>query len=89
MFYEKVGNYPDRVRNLYFAYSVLLRAINVAEKYIKHFNYDTGNLDNDIKTQKYIYDLLNETTSSCSHPFDEAEVFQNVTNVMNYSNCQN
>ena len=25
MFFEKVGNYPDRILNLYFAYSVILR----------------------------------------------------------------
>ena len=82
LFFTKVGDHPERIRNLYFAYSMLLRAINVAADYIQGYDYDTGNLDNDIKTQRDIQNLLNVTTTSCSHPFDESELFQNITNVI-------
>ena len=82
LFFEKVGNHPDRIKNLYFTYAVLLRAINVAAGSIKHFEYNTGSLENDIKTEKSIYDLLNQTVSSCSQPFEEHEVFQGLANVI-------
>lgn len=29
LYFEKVGNFKDRIRNLYYYYSVLLRAINM------------------------------------------------------------
>jgi len=33
-YFEKVGNFPERIENLYFYYSVILRAINYAHKQI-------------------------------------------------------
>jgi len=51
LFFEKVGDYPERIENLYFAYSVLLRAINRAADYIREYKFDTANFEQDIKTK--------------------------------------
>ena len=82
LFFDKVGSYPDRIKNLYFAYSVVLRAINIASEYIKQFEYNTDRFEDDINTAKNVHALLNETMTMCSQPFDESELFQNITNVL-------
>lgn len=50
MYFEKVGDYPDRIKNLHFYYSVLLRAINKASDVIRHYNFTTGDTESDLKT---------------------------------------
>lgn len=47
IYFEKVGNYPERIQNLYFYYSVLLRAINRASDVIRNYNYTTGDIESD------------------------------------------
>lgn len=82
LFFKKVGDYPNRIRNLFFLYSVLMRAVNIAEKFIRDFEYDTGKYDDDTRTKHYIKELLDNTTSSCSHSFEENELFQNISDVI-------
>jgi len=81
LFFEKVGDHPDRMANLYFAHSVLLRAINRAHEYIQNYNYDTGDYVEDIKTKKLIDELYSVTLQRCDQPFDEKELFDNLTRV--------
>ena len=40
-FAKTIGKFPDRIRNLYFLYSVVLRAINRAESTIRAYDYNT------------------------------------------------
>ena len=42
-YFDKVGNYRDRLENLYFTYSLVLRAINIAASSLNSFDIDTGN----------------------------------------------
>lgn len=84
LFFEKVGNHPDRMSNLYFAYSVLLRAINRAQNHIQNYTYETGNFKSDIETKRLIDQLYEITTKNCDHPFDESELFSDITNVTIY-----
>jgi Endoplasmic Reticulum Oxidoreductin 1 (ERO1) len=79
LFFQKVGDHPERIENLYFAYSVLLRAINRAQKLIQNYNYDTGDLQSDLKAKQYIDKLYDITTKNCDHPFDESEIFSDIT----------
>lgn len=71
IYFEKVGNFPDRIKNLHFYYSVLLRAINRASDVIRNYNYTTGDLQGDIKTKSLINSVLNITTLQCDQPFQE------------------
>ena len=36
---ERVGNFPDRLENLYFAYMVDLQAIKKIAPYLEKYNY--------------------------------------------------
>lgn len=81
MFFEKVGNYPERMANLYFAHSVLLRAINRAHEHIKNYNFDTGNFKEDLKTRRLIDEMYEITLQRCDQPFDEKELFANMDRV--------
>lgn len=81
LFFQKVGDHPERMSNLYFAHSVLLRAINRAHKQIRDYNYDTGNFKEDIETKRLINELYEISLSSCDSPFDEKELFANLSRV--------
>jgi hypothetical protein len=41
LFMKIIGKYPDRIRNLFFLYAVVLRAINRAEPILKSYDYTT------------------------------------------------
>lgn len=41
MYLNSIGRHPDRIKNLYFLYAVILRAINRAEPILKAYDYDT------------------------------------------------
>lgn len=41
MYYGSIGAYPERIKNLYFLYAVVLRAINRAEPILRSFEYET------------------------------------------------
>ena len=71
-----IGHHPDRLKNLYFIYAVVMRAINRAEPILKAYNYNTG-LDplQDETTSLYIDTLLNNTIGSCEEPFKESSLF--------------
>ncbi|EAS05801.2 endoplasmic reticulum oxidoreductin 1 (macronuclear) [Tetrahymena thermophila SB210] len=75
LYFEKVGNYPERIHNLYFYYSVLLRAINRAESVIRNYNFTTGDFQEDAKTYQLVGDILDYTTSQCDQPFHEEILF--------------
>lgn len=42
IYFDKVGNHKDRIRNLYYYYSVLLRALNIEKEFLVNYNYNTG-----------------------------------------------
>eukprot|EP01017_Pseudomicrothorax_dubius_P027634 TRINITY_DN3212_c0_g3_i1.p1 TRINITY_DN3212_c0_g3~~TRINITY_DN3212_c0_g3_i1.p1 ORF type:complete len:449 (-),score=69.63 TRINITY_DN3212_c0_g3_i1:161-1507(-) len=81
LFFEKVGNYPDRIENLYFLYSLMLRAFNRAADLIRDYEYDTGDLKSDIRTKNIITKIVHTSTSQCQQPFQENELFQDVSKV--------
>ncbi len=47
LYYEMVGRHPDRIRNLFFAGYILLRAFNRYYPYIKDLPVKTGNYIDD------------------------------------------
>lgn len=46
-YYEKVGNHPERLKNLYFAFSIMVRAMNRASDNLKTMDINTGNFMED------------------------------------------
>lgn len=71
IYFDKVGNHPERIKNLYYYYSVLLRAINMSSDFLKNYNYTTGNPEIDVKTEKLMNTILDTTIGECNTPFNE------------------
>jgi ERO1-like protein alpha len=57
MMVERVLKYPDRVNNLFFLYSLLLKAFYKGENLIKNFHIYTGNEKEDNRTLNYLQEL--------------------------------
>ncbi|XP_057808303.1 endoplasmic reticulum oxidoreductin-1-like isoform X1 [Salvia miltiorrhiza] len=78
LMYDRVLKYPDRVRNLYFTFMFVLRAVTKATNYLEHAEYDTGNLEEDLKAQSLMRQLLYnpKLQAACPLPFDEAKLWQ-------------
>lgn len=66
MYLNMLGKHEDRIKNLYFIYAVVMRAINRAEPILKAYDYSTR-LDQaeDEKTGFLIEKLLNNTLREC------------------------
>uniref|UniRef100_A0A6V7QS61 Endoplasmic reticulum oxidoreductin-1-like n=1 Tax=Ananas comosus var. bracteatus TaxID=296719 RepID=A0A6V7QS61_ANACO len=92
LLYDRVLKYPDRVRNLYFTFLFVLRAVtkmpymdNIilldelqAADYLEQAEYDTGNPQEDLKTQSLVRQLVYnpKLQAACPLPFDEAKLWQ-------------
>nr|XP_018676661.1 PREDICTED: endoplasmic reticulum oxidoreductin-1-like isoform X2 [Musa acuminata subsp. malaccensis] len=78
MLYDRVWKHPDRVRNLYFIFLLVLRAVTKAADYLEQAEYNTGNHVEDLKTQSLVRQLLynNKLLSACRVPFDEVNIWQ-------------
>ncbi|PKI68048.1 endoplasmic reticulum oxidoreductin-2-like [Punica granatum] len=78
LLYDRVLKYPDRVRNLYFTFLFVLRAVTKAADYLEHADYRTGNPDEDLKAHSLMRQLLYNPTlqSACPIPFDEAKLWK-------------
>ncbi|KAK9674276.1 hypothetical protein RND81_12G222900 [Saponaria officinalis] len=76
--HDRVLRYPERVRNLYFTFLFVLRAVTKASDYLEQAEYDTGNHEDDLKTQSLLKQLLYDTKlrAACPLPFDEAKLWQ-------------
>ncbi|WOL11728.1 endoplasmic reticulum oxidoreductin-1-like [Canna indica] len=78
LLYYRVWKHPDRVRNLYFIFLFVLRAVTKAADYLEQAEYNTGNPIEDLKTHSLVRQLLYnpELISACPVPFDEAKLWQ-------------
>lgn len=78
LFYDRVLRYPERVRNLYFTFLFVLRAVTKATNYLEHAEYDTGNHDDDLRAQSLVRQVLynQKLQAACPLPFDEAKLWQ-------------
>jgi len=75
MFEKAILPFPDRVKNLYFLYTFMLRAIEKAAPFLKSYNFNTGNEKEDTETSILVAKLL-ENTNLCGVAFDEKEMFK-------------
>jgi ERO1-like protein alpha len=59
MYYEKIGNSPDRIKNMYFLYALLIRAVNRIHDQLIFNDYTTGLCERDDSlTIVHMTDLL-------------------------------
>ncbi|KAL9654919.1 hypothetical protein ABK040_008709 [Willaertia magna] len=74
MFEKTLVANPDRVKNIYFLYTFMLRAIEKATPFLKSYNFNTGNELEDLETSKVVNELL-DALKFCSTSFDESKMF--------------
>ncbi|KAI5332769.1 hypothetical protein L3X38_022898 [Prunus dulcis] len=68
---------PPSLR-FYFTFLFVLRAVTKAADYLEQAEYDTGNHEEDLKTQSLMRQLLYnpKLQDSCPLPFDEAKLWK-------------
>ncbi|RRT56675.1 hypothetical protein B296_00005104 [Ensete ventricosum] len=85
LLYDRVLRHPERVRNLYFTFLFVLRAVTKhsslclkAADYLEQAEYNTGNMEEDLKTQSLVRQLVYnpQLQIACPLPFDEAKLWQ-------------
>eukprot|EP01017_Pseudomicrothorax_dubius_P037353 TRINITY_DN5465_c0_g1_i3.p1 TRINITY_DN5465_c0_g1~~TRINITY_DN5465_c0_g1_i3.p1 ORF type:complete len:415 (+),score=113.77 TRINITY_DN5465_c0_g1_i3:26-1270(+) len=71
IWFPRVGNYQERIENLYFAYSIMLRAIQRAEPLVRNFKYETDDKESDQKTKTLINKIYDKLLPKCSQSLAE------------------
>ena len=75
MYLEAIGKHPERIKNLFFVYAAVLRAVNRAETILRSYEYQSDT-DSDNETSLLADTLLNLTLTNCEVPFKEGLLFK-------------
>ncbi|EMR11408.1 hypothetical protein PNEG_00431 [Pneumocystis murina B123] len=73
-FMERVGNYFDRIENIYFNYLLILRALAKLDKYLQNYTFCEGDVESNMMT-KYKLNKLISKISFIPKLFDEKLMF--------------
>jgi hypothetical protein len=68
LYWRAVGDYPDRLNNMYFTFLFLLRAVVRAQETIRTYPYNTGHEEED----RAVKELLEKLLASSHAPAKEA-----------------
>ncbi|CAD8050781.1 unnamed protein product [Paramecium primaurelia] len=79
LYFQRVGNHPERIKNLFFLYSVLFRAIILATPGIQSFDINSLSFEDDLRSKQLLNQILSLSNSQCSRPFDEQQFFKQIT----------
>jgi ERO1-like protein beta len=74
-FIERFQNHPDRLRNIYFNYAVLLRAISKLRNYLPKYTFCSGDYTQNRLTKAKVLKLVNAIPSGKA-VFDETVMFR-------------
>lgn len=78
IYMQKLGDYPERLSNLYFTWTVVARAVQKAQPLLTAYNYTTGNSTEDEFVSDQMQHLLSDQLlTECSSQFDERAMFNN------------
>ena len=69
LYWRAVGNYPDRLNNMYFSFLFLLRAVVRAQETLRTYEYNTGHVEDD----QIVKELLNKLLESSGPVRDPAQ----------------
>lgn len=73
-FITRIAEHPERLQNVYFDYVMMLRALNKAAKFLRGYDYHTGDAEVDAKTKSLVNSML-DRAESCQATFDETSMF--------------
>jgi len=69
-----LGAHESRLKNLYFVYNVVLRAISKVSHYVDSYDLTTGKPAEDAQAASLVHQLTT-LTNSCPMTFDESTLF--------------
>lgn len=79
MYYQRVGFSDERLRNMHFAYSFVLRAINREAEKLMSYKYSGIDEAETERTRALMHSFLDSSTRYCEEPFKERDFFQTIS----------
>jgi ERO1-like protein alpha len=76
MYMERIGRHPDRLKNLYFTFLFVVRAVAKARPVLERLEYATGNPADDARTAALVRRLLDVEIPEVVRGFDESAMFK-------------
>jgi ERO1-like protein alpha len=76
LFHERVGEFPQRLKNMYFTYLFLLRATQKISPLLLDWDYHTPTTGEDAKVHDLIENMSKTITLTCPATFDETVMFK-------------
>lgn len=76
LYHDRIGSHPDRLKNLYFAFLFVVRAVAKAQPLLDSLDFNTGNATEDTFTKASIKRLLSVEVPSVLAGFDESRMFK-------------
>ncbi|CAO3667413.1 unnamed protein product [Umbelopsis vinacea] len=102
-FVSRIGSHPERLHNVYFTHTLLMRALIKLSDYLNEYTFCTGDTIEEAETKQLVLDLI-KNTKACPSTFDERNLFQganakalkeefkehfrNVTRIMDCVGCE-
>lgn len=75
LFKERLGDHPERTKNLYFSYVVVLRAVTKLVDYLRDYQFQPFGAPDAEDLVRHL-ERLDRFAMSCPRTFDEKALFQ-------------
>ncbi|KAK9462469.1 endoplasmic reticulum Oxidoreductin 1-domain-containing protein [Lipomyces oligophaga] len=77
LFMEKVGNYPERISNVYFNFALVAKAVSNLRHYLEDFTFCTNAQGYDTETRRKMLKIAIEADRRVPELFDTSSLFRN------------
>ena len=78
-YYETVGSHKERIENMFYAYSFVLKAVNKLSGKIDGFSYLSENPEVDQEVKNQLNSLIDLSIRTCEEPFKEQNMLEKLT----------
>jgi len=76
---ERVGSHQERIENMFFTYSLVLKAVNNLSGKVHGYSYLSDNPKVDQELKDTFSRLIEESIKSCENPFEEGKLLKTLT----------
>lgn len=76
LYLRMMGRHPDRLKNLYFTYLFVMRAVAKAKPTLERLHIDTGVPEDDERTRRLLASLTSTEVPAVLRGFDESSMFK-------------
>lgn len=79
-YFERVGKHEERIKNMHFAYSFALQALNHLSGKVDAFDlileHSEGSKEDDDEIKQKLIDLIDKSLQTCREPFKETNMLE-------------